>query len=45
LGEGTADSSGRVEWVWKIGTTTKPGTATAVVSCGSHSANKTFTIE
>jgi hypothetical protein len=45
LGAGTADSSGRVEWVWKIGATTKPGTATAVVSCGSHSANKTFTIE
>jgi hypothetical protein len=45
LGEGTADSSGRVEWVWKIGTTTKPGTATATVTCGSHTASKTFTIE
>ena len=45
LGEGTADSSGRVQWVWKIGTTTKPGTATATVSCGSHSASKSFTIQ
>jgi hypothetical protein len=45
LGSGTADSSGRVEWVWKIGRTTKPGTATATVSCGSHKVSKTFTIE
>jgi hypothetical protein len=45
LGVGTADSSGRVEWIWKIGTTTKPGTATATVSCGSHTASRSFTIE
>ena len=45
LGAGTADSSGRVEWTWKIGTRTTPGTARATVSCGSHAATKTFTIE
>ncbi|MGZ4189597.1 MAG: hypothetical protein ACXVQ5_07130 [Actinomycetota bacterium] len=44
LGSATADSSGRVQWTWKIGTRTTPGTATAVVSCGSHTASKTFTI-
>lgn len=45
LGAGTADSSGRVQWTWKIGTRTTPGTATATVSCGSHAASKTFTIQ
>jgi hypothetical protein len=28
-----ADGSGNVSWTWRIGSTTKPGTATAVVSC------------
>jgi len=45
LGQATADTSGRVQWVWKIGTRTTPGTATAVASCGSHTASKNFTIE
>jgi hypothetical protein len=45
LGGATADSAGRVQWTWKIGTRTTPGTATATVTCGSHSAQKTFTID
>jgi hypothetical protein len=45
LGQATADTSGRVTWVWKIGTRTKPGTATATVSCGSHTTSRTFRIE
>jgi hypothetical protein len=45
LGQATADTSGRVTWVWKIGTRTKPGTATATVSCGSHTTSKTFRID
>jgi hypothetical protein len=45
LGQATADSGGRVRWVWKIGTRTKPGTATATVSCGSHTTSKTFRIQ
>ncbi len=28
-----ADGSGTVSWTWHIGSTTKPGTATALVSC------------
>src|SRR5207302_3722844 len=38
LGEGTADSSGRVHGTWKAGTPTTPGAATATGSCGSHLA-------
>jgi len=45
LGQATADAGGRVQWVWKIGTRTTPGTATATVSCGSHTVSKTFRIE
>jgi hypothetical protein len=45
LGSRTADSSGRVQWTWKIGTRTTPGTATATVSCASHTTSKTFTIQ
>ena len=45
LGGATADSSGRVQWTWRIGTRTTPGTATATVSCGSHSASRAFTID
>lgn len=45
LGSATADSSGRVQWTWKIGTRTTPGTATAVVSCGSLRATRSFTIK
>jgi hypothetical protein len=28
-----ADSSGNVSWTWKVGSSTKPGTSTAQVSC------------
>lgn len=44
LGQASADAGGRVRWVWKIGTRTKPGTATATVSCGAHATSKTFMI-
>jgi hypothetical protein len=41
-----ADGSGNVSWTWRIGSTTKPGTATAVVSCSlgakAGSARTTF---
>ena len=45
LGGATADSSGRVQWTWRIGTRTTPGTATATVTCGSHTTSRSFTIE
>jgi hypothetical protein len=45
LGQATADSGGHVRWVWKIGTRTKPGTATATVSCGYHTTSKAFRIQ
>lgn len=41
-----ADGSGTVSWTWHIGSTTKPGTATALVSCSlaskAGSATTTF---
>ena len=44
----TAASTGKVTWTWKVGTSTKPGTSTATVSCalgdGSGSASKTFRV-
>jgi hypothetical protein len=41
----TADSSGSVSWTWKVGTSTKPGTSTATVTCqlGSDSASDSAT--
>jgi hypothetical protein len=33
-----ADGSGNVAWTWRVGSTTKPGTATALVSCSTASA-------
>jgi hypothetical protein len=44
LGAGTADASGRVQWTWKTGPTTRPGTATATVACGAASTTGTFQI-
>jgi hypothetical protein len=43
-----ADGSGNVSWTWRIGSTTKPGTAGAVVSCSlastAGSATTTFSM-
>jgi hypothetical protein len=43
-----ADSSGKVSWTWKVGSSTKPGTSTAEVTCtlgsDSASASKTFEV-
>lgn len=44
LGPGSADASGRVQWSWRTGTSTKPGTATAHVTCGSASDTAQFQI-
>lgn len=44
LGPGTADPTGRVEWRWRTGTRTTPGSATATVQCGSASATTRFEI-
>jgi hypothetical protein len=44
LGAATADPSGSITWHWKIGTSTKGGTATASISCNSGSTERTFTI-
>ena len=40
-----ANSSGIVSWTWKVGSSTKPGTSTATVTCslGGHSASKSKT--
>jgi hypothetical protein len=44
LGPATADGWGQVSWNWRTGTTTRPGTATAKVTCGSASTTDTFQI-
>jgi hypothetical protein len=44
LGPAVADDSGRLQWTWRTGSTTKPGTATATVTCGAASARTTFQI-
>jgi hypothetical protein len=44
LGPAIADDSGRLQWTWRTGSTTKPGTATATVTCGAGSATATFQI-
>ncbi|HET6964841.1 MAG TPA: hypothetical protein VFH58_08710 [Acidimicrobiales bacterium] len=44
LGPRSADNSGRVQWNWQTGTRTKPGTATANVTCGSASESAQFQI-
>jgi hypothetical protein len=40
-----AGSSGTVSWTWKVGSSTKPGTSTATVTCtlSGHSATKSKT--
>lgn len=39
-----ADSAGSVSWTWKVGTSTKPGTSTATVTCmlGDGTASDTL---
>jgi hypothetical protein len=44
LGPAAADATGRVQWTWRIGSSTKAGTATATVTCGAASAITTFQI-
>jgi hypothetical protein len=44
LGPATADASGRLQWTWRTGSSTKPGTAKATVTCGAASAATTFQI-
>jgi hypothetical protein len=44
LGGATADGLGQVTWNWRTGTTTRGGTATATVTCGSASTTGTFQI-
>ena len=44
LGTATTDSQGDARWNWRIGTSTRPGVATAEVSCGSRSLKRSFTI-
>jgi hypothetical protein len=44
----TAPASGTVSWTWKVGTSTKPGTSTATVTCslgnGFDVASKAFRV-
>jgi hypothetical protein len=42
-----ADAAGSVSWTWKVGTSTKPGTSTASVTCqlGGDSASDSATFE
>jgi hypothetical protein len=42
-----ADSAGSVSWTWKVGTSTKPGTSTASVTCqlGGESASDSASFE
>jgi hypothetical protein len=44
LGPAIADDSGRLQWTWRTGSTTKPGTGKATVTCGAASAATTFQI-
>jgi hypothetical protein len=44
LGNKTADGAGNIGWTWIIGSRTKPGTATAHVSCPGGSATVEFQI-
>lgn len=44
LGAESAGGDGRLQWTWKIGTRTRPGTATATVSCAGGSAGVQFQI-
>lgn len=44
----TAASDGLVSWTWNVGSTTKPGTATAAVTCtrgGTATVTATFTVQ
>ena len=44
----TAGADGIVSWTWNVGSTTKPGTAKATVTCtlgGSATATATFTVQ
>jgi hypothetical protein len=44
LGPASADASGVVHWTWRTGSSTRPGTATATVTCGAASATRTLVI-
>ena len=44
LGNKSADGSGIVDWTWKIGTKTNPGTGTVTVTCNGVSASTGITI-
>jgi hypothetical protein len=40
----TADSNGIVSWTWEIGTATRPGTGTVMVTCNGTSAQSSIQI-
>ncbi len=40
----TADGNGVVSWTWEIGTSTRPGTGTVVVTCNGASARSSIQI-
>ncbi len=44
LGTRRADQTGRVTWIWMIGTRTSPGTAHATVRCRAGSVSTTFVV-
>ncbi|MGH3733926.1 MAG: phospholipase D-like domain-containing protein [Acidimicrobiales bacterium] len=44
LGHATANAAGDVSWSWRIGTSTDPGTATAIVTCTAGTSTRRFTI-
>jgi cardiolipin synthase A/B len=44
LGSAVADAKGNVAWQWEIGPSTGAGTATASLSCGAGSIERSFTI-
>jgi cardiolipin synthase len=44
LGAATANQSGNVAWQWEIGPSTRAGTATASITCGAGSIERSFTI-
>jgi cardiolipin synthase A/B len=44
LGHATTSATGNVTWNWRIGTSTDPGTATAIVICATGRTDRNFTI-
>ena len=45
LASTTADANGQVSWTWNIGSSTRPGTGTVIVTCNGASASSPIQIE